>query len=91
MESFVTLSVARYAGAIAGGFALGTLFGRKLGAELKATVHAVELRLTALETALHISHAEPAAGTTAHAIQAQAAATEKLAAALATAPGAPKA
>ncbi len=82
MDATMTLNLAGYALAFAGGTVLGTLFGRKLVSDLTAMLHAVETRVTALEVKLGIAQAASAVSTAA-AIHVHAAATEKLASAVA--------
>jgi hypothetical protein len=89
MNGLELISIAGYVLALAGGFALGTLFGQKLVAEVSAGLHALELRVVAIESAFSGSSTQTAAAssaaTAAHsqAIEHHAAATEKLAAAVA--------
>ncbi|HUY28530.1 MAG TPA: hypothetical protein VMV27_14055 [Candidatus Binataceae bacterium] len=71
--------------ALAGGFALGTLFGRKLVADLATMVHALDSRLGSVESAVH--GAAVSAQHTA-ALEHHAQATEKLAAAIHSSAGA---
>ena len=88
MDTLVTLNMAGYAAALAGGFIAGTLFGRKLVADFMAALHAVESRVTAVEAALGLHHAAPAAAPApahaavaeAHAAPAKATSAEKPAA-----------
>ena len=89
MNGLELISLAGYALALAGGFALGTLFGQKLVADVSAGLHALELRVVAIESAFSGSSTQTTAASTAataahsQAIEHHAAATEKLAAAVA--------
>src|SRR5271168_1202429 len=58
------------------GFILGSIFGQKLVADIEAMLHAIEARLTSVESSVATSSATTA-------IMTHAAATEKLAAAVA--------
>jgi glutamate-1-semialdehyde aminotransferase len=74
---------------LAGGFALGALFGRKLVADLVAMVQALDSRLSSVESTLSgagaAAIAHPAAAQAQHtaALEHHAQATEKLAGAIA--------
>ncbi len=83
MDTLVTLNFVGYAAVLAGGLVLGTLFGRSIVSDLGGIVHALESRVIALETTLHITQSS-ASAPTADAIKSHAAATEELAAAIET-------
>ncbi|MGH7780204.1 MAG: hypothetical protein ACREQR_10290 [Candidatus Binataceae bacterium] len=86
IDALKMTALAGVAIAFAGGFALGTLFGRKLVADLAAIVHSLESRLTAVESSIATAKAvQPAASAqTLHtaAIEHHAQATDKLASAI---------
>jgi hypothetical protein len=86
MDTLVTLNLVGYGAVLAGGLVLGTLFGRTFASELGGIVHALESRVLALETTLHVSAASASSSNeaTTAAIKTHAAATEKLAAAIQT-------
>ena len=65
MDTLMTLNFLGYAAVFAGGAVLGTLFGRNLASELASLVHSLESRVTALETALHLSGASEKTATSA--------------------------
>ena len=73
MDTIVALNLFGYALALAGGVALGTMFGRVGLKELSGLVHGFETRLSSLEGALGLRSAGAAA------VEHHAAATEKLA------------
>jgi hypothetical protein len=86
MDSLVTLNFVGYAAVLAGGLVLGTLFGRSIVSDLGGIVHALEARVVALETTLHLTGSTAAATTdaTTAAIKSHAEATEELATAVET-------
>ncbi len=86
MDTLITLNLIGYAVVLAGGLVLGTLFGRSIVADLTGAMHALDSRVVALETTLHLSgaSAKPSADATTVAIKSHAEATAKLAAAIET-------
>jgi hypothetical protein len=104
MHALAIVEVAAVAIALAGGFALGTMFGRILVSDLAALIHSLESRLSLVEHAVGGAATSPSpAAAAAHAthkhaaaIEKHAQATEKLADAIAASapkatPGAPHA
>jgi hypothetical protein len=91
MHALGILDVAVVAIALAGGFALGTMFGRILVSDLAALIHSMESRLSAVEHTVGGNSAAPSPASAAvHATHQHAAAlrehahaTEKLAGAIA--------
>lgn len=65
MDTIVTLNLAGYALAIAGGIVLGMMFGRKVLNDLASIAHAFEARLSSLESKL-IHHGATAIDSASH-------------------------
>src|SRR5436853_7880818 len=82
MDPVVTLNIAGYAIVVAAGFALGSLFGRRLAAEFLAIAHALEARVAAVESALRASTDHAPERDRDAALFHHAVATEKLASAI---------